>query len=138
MFFWTSRFVLCIYQVKAWHFLFHHVRAKIKSNLFGKASPSLENRTLYIYLFYVVICLSLHNFYCIFPLWFIPPILTHTSTSPYPPNNRHTVVHVHELFLFLLLLHPSLPLNPHPLSCQPALYLCRQNKDRFTDRRHFS
>ena len=116
------------------HFLFHCVRVKFKSNLFGKASPSLENKTLYIYLF---IYLFLHNFIVFFhynlsPLYSLTP-----PPIPLLPTTITLLSMSMSCSFFSLLLHPSVPLNPYSLSCQPAPYLCKHNKDRFTGRRLF-
>lgn len=63
-------------------------------------------------------CVFNHLKWDLCPLSFTRPPCSPPSPTPF--SNHHTIVHVHQFFLFLFAqsLHPSCP---YPDSCQPAL-----------------
>ena len=55
----------------------------------------------------------LHVFFFSFPITiYLSCTLSHLHPPSPPPTNYHTVVHVHEFFLFLFFLFCSIPLTP--------------------------
>ena len=104
------------------YYVFLKMQYPVQKSLWKQClhSPASINILSFAFYLFFVLKIFMATFIIYFPLPFIPPIPTTTSSHPFP-SNHCTLVHVHEyFFLFAGSLHH---LNPPPELSACYLYM---------------